>query len=108
MRQRFISCLIRLSPINLMLGFWELGPASPHGYAQLQGGISTQEQLDTSDIHVSQLILDIDHSINVIGSGLRRDAAGEAWISASVKLRRPEKSALLCPGFRTKIDQSRP
>ncbi len=49
MRLRLIFCLIRLSPIILMLAFWELGPAAPHGCAQLQAGISTQEQLDTSD-----------------------------------------------------------
>lgn len=40
MRLLFIYNLIRLSPIILMLGFWELCPASPYGSAQIQSGDS--------------------------------------------------------------------
>jgi len=55
MRLSFLESLIRLSLIILVLGFWELGPGSPYSFAQLQAGVSSNQQLDTPDRFRAQL-----------------------------------------------------
>jgi hypothetical protein len=84
MRLRFMDSSIWLSLIIVVLGFWELGPASPDSFAQLQGGVSSNQQLDTSDIHVGQLIISIDHEVNIMGSGLQPNAVVEGEITAEL------------------------
>jgi hypothetical protein len=82
MRLRCVDGLIRLSLIILVPGFWELGPGSPASFAQLKGGVSSNQQLDTSDIHVSQLINDIDHTVGIVGNAIRRGPVYENPVNA--------------------------
>jgi hypothetical protein len=81
MNVRFVDGWIRL-PIMFALGFWQLGQGSPYRCAQLKGGVSSTQQLDTSDIHVSQLINDIDHTVGIVGNAIRRGPVYENPVNA--------------------------
>ncbi len=81
MRVRFVDGWIRLV-IMLALGFWQLGQGPPYSCAQLKGGVSSNQQLDTSDIHVSQLVNDIDHTVGIVGNAIRRGPVYENPVNA--------------------------
>jgi hypothetical protein len=73
------------SPFSDHNGVSRLGTGTgiPHSFGQLQAGISS-DQLDTSDMHAGQLIINIDCDVNIIGSGIARNAVVESEVFADL------------------------